>query len=248
MQKIKIFILGRSYKLMNADRGVGMLNYIWFGFLVFGFITGIINGRIEIVTHTGLEYAGKAIELSLGLLGVMCLWSGLMRIAEKCGLIKMLARISTPVLKILFPEIPDGHPAMASIVMNVAANFFGLGNAATPLGIRAMNEMQRLNRNPGKASDAMCMFAVLNTAAVQFIPTTIIAIRAAAGSANPSEIIAAIWPVSAITVVSGILAVKIFSQAGRFKRAAPFTRVVSNKQAVSNKRAAPNKRVALWKQ
>lgn len=238
---------------MDTDRGDGMLNYIWFGFLVFGFITGIINGRIEIVTRTGLEYAGKAVELSLGLLGVMCLWSGLMHIAEKCGLVKMLARISTPVLKILFPEIPNGHPAMASIVMNITANFFGLGNAATPLGIRAMNEMQRLNKNPEKASDAMCMFAVLNTAAVQFIPTTIIAVRAAAGSANPSEIIASIWPVSIFTVMCGVLAAKIFSQAGCFKRVTSFKRVASNKRAVSNKRAASikrvtaNKRVASWK-
>lgn len=195
-----------------------MLNYIWMGFLVFGFITGIITGRVETVTLAVFEYAGKAIELSLGLLGIMCLWSGLMHIAEKSGLIRIIARIATPVLRLLFPGIPKGNPAMASIVMNVTANFFGLGNAATPLGIRAMKEMENLNRDPGKASDAMCMFVVVNTAAVQFIPTTIIAVRASSGSSNPSEIIVAIWLVSVCTVLSGIIAVKFLAGSGRRKR------------------------------
>jgi spore maturation protein A len=195
-----------------------MLNYIWFGFLAFGFITGIINGRIEMVTRAALESAGKAVVLSLELLGIMCLWTGLMRIAEKSGLIRIIARAATPLLKILFPDVPKNNPAMTSIVMNLTANFLGLGNAATPLGIRAMNELQKLNKNCGSASDAMCMFAVLNTAAVQLIPATIIAIRAAAGSANPSDVISSIWPVSLCTVICAVLSAIFFSRMKGRKR------------------------------
>jgi spore maturation protein A len=195
-----------------------MLNYIWFGFLAFGFITGIINGRIEMVTRAALESAGKAVELSLQLLGIMCLWSGLMHIAEKSGLVRIIARAATPILKMLFPDVPENNPAMASIVMNLTANFLGLGNAATPLGIRAMNELQKLNKNCGSASDAMCMFAVLNTAAVQLIPTTIIAIRAAAGSVSPSDVIGSIWLVSLCTVTSAVLSAIFFSRMKGRKR------------------------------
>lgn len=199
-----------------------MLNYIWLGFLLFGFATGILNGKMEAVTHAAIEYAGKGIELSLQLLGIMCLWAGLMHIAEKCGLVRALARAATPILKLLFPEIPKGNPAMASIVMNLTANFFGLGNAATPLGIRAMKEMDKLNARRGEATHAMCMFVVLNTAAIQLIPSTVIAVRAFSGSSNPSEIIAAIWPVSICTVISGIIAVKFMAGTVRRSRAIPW--------------------------
>lgn len=189
-----------------------MLNHIWMIMLIFGFLIGILNGRIDQVTVAVLNYAGKAVELCIGLLGIMCLWSGLMRIAEKCGLTSLLARMATPLLRLLFPGIPAAHPAMASIVMNITANFLGLGNAATPLGIKAMKEMQKLNRGNSKASDAMCMFIVLNTASVQFIPATIIAIRVAAGSQNPSEIICSIWPASICAMLSGIILSRLMSK------------------------------------
>ena len=194
-----------------------MLNYIWFGFLAFGFITGIINGRIEMVTRAALESAGKAVELSLQLLGIMCLWSGLMHIAEKSGLVRIIARAATPILKMLFPDVPENNPAMASIVMNLTANFLDW-ECGHSLGIRAMNELQKLNKNCGSASDAMCMFAVLNTAAVQLIPTTIIAIRAAAGSVSPSDVIGSIWLVSLCTVTSAVLSAIFFSRMKGRKR------------------------------
>ena len=192
-----------------------MLNYIWFGMLVLGFITGIINGRLQEVTQAAVASAGKAIDLSIGLLGVMCLWTGLMNIAEKSGIVRYIAGIVRPVLHFLFPEIPANHPAMGAIVMNLVANFFGLGNAATPLGLKAMTELQKLNRGRDSASNAMCMFLVMNTAAIQLIPATVIALRAEAGSANPAEVIATIWVASVCATITGILAVKFMSLKGR---------------------------------
>ncbi|MCG8401190.1 MAG: nucleoside recognition protein, partial [Firmicutes bacterium] len=163
-----------------------MLNYIWFGLLAVGIVVGIINGRIEAVTQAAIDSAGKAVELGIGLLGVMCLWTGLMGIAEKSGLVKRISRFLRPVLEFLFPHIPKKHPAMGAVVMNLVANLLGLGNAATPLGLKAMNELQKLNPGKDTATNAMCMFLVLNTSAIQLIPATIIAVRSAAGSQNPA--------------------------------------------------------------
>ncbi|NJD03199.1 MAG: nucleoside recognition protein [Ruminiclostridium sp.] len=195
-----------------------MLNYIWAGMLVIGFIFGIINGRISEVTRAAVDSAGKAIELAIALLGIMCLWTGLMAIAEKSGGIRFISRLFRPLLRILFPGIPRNHPAMGAIVMNLSANFLGLGNAATPLGLKAMNELQKLNPDKSRATDAMCMFLVLNTAAVQLIPSTIIAVRTDAGSANPAEIITAVWIASICATAAGIIAVKIFTGTGGFRK------------------------------
>jgi spore maturation protein A len=186
-----------------------MLNYIWLGMLIIGFVIGIINGRIEDVTKAAINSAGKAIELSIGLLGIMCLWTGLMGIAEKSGMIKIIAKIFRPLLKMLFPEIPKKHPAMGTIVMNLAANFLGLGNAATPLGLKAMADLQELNPRKDIATNAMCMFLVLNTSAIQLIPATVIAIRTDAHSANPAEIIITVWIASICATIAGITAVKL---------------------------------------
>lgn len=187
-----------------------MLNYIWFGMLVAGFIIGMANGRIEEVTKAAISSAGTAVNLCIGLLGVMCLWTGLMNIAEKSGLIKIIAKVVRPVLRLLFPEIPKKHPAMGSIVMNLAANFLGLGNAATPLGLKAMADLQGLNPKKDTATNAMCMFLVMNTSAIQLIPATVIAIRTDAHSANPAEIIASIWIASVCATIAGITAVRLF--------------------------------------
>lgn len=189
-----------------------MLNYIWFGMLVIGFAVGIMNGRIEAVTQAAINGAGKAIELSIGLLGIMCLWSGLMQIGEKSGLIQFVARLVRPALRFLFPGIPRKHPAIGSVVMNLVANFLGLGNAATPLGLKAMGELQKLNTRKDTATNAMCMFLVLNTSAIQLIPATVIAIRSDAGSANPAEVIATIWIASACAMTTGIISAKLFSK------------------------------------
>lgn len=195
-----------------------MLNYIWAGMLVIGFIFGIINGRISEVTKAAVDSAGKAIELSIALLGIMCLWTGLMAIAEKSGGIRLISRLFRPLLRILFPGIPKNHPAMGAVVMNLSANFLGLGNAATPLGLKAMNELQKLNPDKNRATDAMCMFLVLNTAAVQLIPSTVIAIRTDAGSANPVEIITAVWIASICATLAGVAAARIFTGAGNIRK------------------------------
>lgn len=188
-----------------------MLNYIWVAMLIAGIIVGIINGRIDEVTKAIVDSSQNAIELSIGLLGVMCLWTGLMGVAEKSGIIRIIAKVLSPVIKFLFPEIPKNHPAAGAIVMNLVANFFGMGNAATPLGIKAMNELQDLNKCKDTSTDAMSTFLVLNTCCIQFIPATIIAVRAAAGSSNPTEIIGTIWVATVCATVIGIIAVKFFS-------------------------------------
>ncbi len=195
-----------------------MLNYIWFGLLVFGLLIGIFNGRIEQVSQAALESARNAVELSIALLGIMCLWTGMMNIAKKSGVINMVAKAARPLLRVLFPDVPGNHPALESIVMNLSANFLGLGNAATPLGLKAMKDLDSLNRHKGTATDAMCMFLILNTAAFQLIPAQIIAIRSSMGSANPAEIILPIWITSLCTNAAGIISVKILSRFYRKKR------------------------------
>jgi spore maturation protein A len=188
-----------------------MLNYVWVGMLLTGFLIGMLNGRIEEVTNAAFTSAGRAVELGIGLMGIMCLWSGVMKIIERSGLIHVLARLFRPLLKVLFRDIRDNNKAIGAIVMNLAANFMGLGNAATPLGIKAMGELQKANTHKGTASDAMCMFLVLNTSAIQLIPATVIALRSDAGSAAPSEITVCVWVASAVATLTGIITVGILS-------------------------------------
>lgn len=187
-----------------------MLNYIWFGMLVTGFIIGIMNGRANEVTNAVIESAEDAIKLSISLLGIMCLWSGMMKIAEKSGLVKNIASAARPVLNFLFPKIPKNHPATGAIVMNLVANILGLGNAATPLGLNAMSELNKINPLKHTVSKEISMFLVLNTASLQLIPTSVIAIRAQACSANPTEIISAVWVASAFAAIAGIVSTKVF--------------------------------------
>jgi spore maturation protein A len=152
-------------------------------------VVAAVRGRLPDVTAAALEAAGKASTFALGLVGALALWMGLLRVAEEAGLVRWIARLVAPLLRRLFPGIPGDHPAMGAIVMNVAANMLGLGNAATPFGIRAMQELETLNPHPGTASDAQVMLCALNTASVQLVPATVIALRAAAGSRAPGEII-----------------------------------------------------------
>lgn len=151
-----------------------------------------------------LKAAEGAVPLALGLVGVMALFLGLMKVAEETGLVGQIARLLTPLVRRLFPDVPAGHPAMGAMVMNVAANLLGLGNAATPFGIRAMEQLQRLNRHPDRASNAQALFLALNTASVTILPTSVIALRAASGSANPAAVVA---PTLAATLISTIVAV-----------------------------------------
>ena len=146
--------------------------------------------KMNAVTNDGIvKYAKTAVELAIGLIGIMALWLGIMKIAEQSGLVAHLGRGLRPVMTRLFPDVPADHPAMGAMIMNISANMLGLTNAATPFGLKAMEELNKLNTKVGTATDAMCTFLVINTSSVQLIPATVIAIRAAAGSSNPTEIL-----------------------------------------------------------
>ncbi|AVX20375.1 MULTISPECIES: nucleoside recognition domain-containing protein [Carboxydocella] len=166
-----------------------MLNWLWSGLLLCGFLFGAINGQIDRVLQAAWQGAQQAVELALGLVGIMAFWLGILRIAEEAGLVNGLARLLRPLLIRLFPDVPVQHPAMGAMLMNIAANLLGLGNAATPLGLLAMQELQKLNGYRDEASNAMCTFLVLNTACFTLIPTTVIALRAKLGAQQPTDII-----------------------------------------------------------
>lgn len=167
-----------------------MVNYIWLGMMVIGILVAGWNGHIEVVTKAALEGAQIGVQTALDLIAIITFWLGIMKLAEAAGLVQALARLVQPVTSFLFPGVPREHPAMGAIVMNLSANILGLGNAATPMGLIAMQELQKLNRgDPKTATDAMCTFLALNTSCITLIPTTIIGIRLIYGSADPTEIV-----------------------------------------------------------
>lgn len=166
-----------------------MVNVVWLFLLVAGILVAAFTGRIDIVTTSAMEAAKLGVEVAIGLVGVMSLWLGLMRLAEEAGLVRFLARLLQPFTRILFPSVPKNHPAIGAIILNISANILGLGNAATPFGLKAMSELQKLNEGNEEASEAMCTFLALNTSAITLVPATIIAVRIQSGSANPTEII-----------------------------------------------------------
>jgi spore maturation protein A len=174
---------------VDTGRGVGVINYIWLFMIVSGAVAGIAQGKIELITAAALHGAKDAIAVCFGLISVLVFWLGMMRIAEDAGLLRKLAVLLRPVAKFLFPSVPADHPAMGYILSNMSANLFGLGNAATPMGLKAMEELQKLNGNSTTASPAMCTLLALNTSGLTLIPTTIIAIRMKHGSVDPTDII-----------------------------------------------------------
>jgi spore maturation protein A len=183
-----------------------MINLIWMLFLVAGIGYAGWQGRIEVVTQSAISAAEGAVILSFKLIGVMCLWLGIMKIAELAGLVKLFALVLSPFMRILFPSVPKKHPAMGAIVMTISANMLGLGNAATPLGIKAMQELQKLNDKKDTASDAMCTLLALCTTGFTLVPATIIALRSAAGSTNPAEIVGTTVLVSLMATFTALLA------------------------------------------
>lgn len=173
-------------------------------------LIGLYNGRMKEVSAAVLDASSLAVTVSLGLIGVMALWLGMMKIAQKAGITDKLAVLISPVLKKLFPDIPKKHPALAHITMNISANMLGLGNAATPMGIRAMEELQKINPNPkDTASDSMCLFLTINTAGVLLIPMSVIAILSTQGAENPSEIILPTFLVTVGSLILGVLFAKL---------------------------------------
>ena len=195
-----------------------MINYIWCGMIIIGIIVGTLTGNIEAVSTAAIEWAETAVELSLGLIGVMALWLGLMKIAEEAGIVRGMGLLVKPIMVRLFPEVPADHPAMGSIVANMAANFFGLGNAATPLGIKAMQELQDLNENKDEASNAMVMFLAINTSSVTLISSSTIAYRSAAGAVNPADVIGPTIIATAVSTTVAIIACKVLEKLPKYKR------------------------------
>lgn len=185
-----------------------MLNYIWLGLMLVAVIVAAIRGTAAEVTKGAIDAATTAVEISIGLIGVMALWLGMMRIAEKAGLVQLLARAIAPVTKRLFPDVPVDHPAMGAMIMNIAATMLGLNNAATPFGIKAMEELQELNDDKDTASNAMVMFMAINTTGIQFIPATVIAILATAGSKQPTAIIGTTLIATIIGTLAAVIAAK----------------------------------------
>ena len=187
--------------------------WIWTGMVVLSVVCGFTNGTIGAVGNAATEGAAAAVELCLNMAGVMCLWSGIMAVMKASGLSDGLSRLFRPVLSRLLPRASRDSETLAALSGNVSANLLGLGNAATPLGIRAARYMAR--GCDGRASDELCMLVVLNTASIQLLPTTIASGRAAAGSATPFDILPAVWLTSAIALAVGISAAKLFARLGR---------------------------------
>jgi len=190
-----------------------MLNYIWFGLMAIALIVAAFNGTAEAVTKGAMDSAKTAVEIAIGLIGILTLWSGMMRVAEASGLVTILGRALRPVLRWLFPEVPAGHPASGAIVLSIAANMLGLNNAATPLSIKAMEELQTLNGGDKEtATNAMVTFMALNTSGVQLIPTTMIAVLATAGSTNPTWIISPSIIATGIGTLAALIAAKVLQR------------------------------------
>ncbi|MEY3214190.1 MAG: hypothetical protein RIT28_4671 [Pseudomonadota bacterium] len=188
-----------------------------FLFIVFAaFIVAALSGTMEATSKGAFDGAKAAVDLALGLVGYMALFLGLMKVAEEGGLLRILSRAIRPVMVRLFPDVPPDHPAMGAMIMNIAANMIGLTNAATPLGIKAMQELSRLNRRPGVATDAMVLFLAINTSGLSILPTGVMGVRAAAGSVDPFGIMAPTLFATTMATVTAIIATKFYQRLRRF--------------------------------
>ncbi len=186
-----------------------MLNIIWPIFIIISYLYAIFTGRVNEINNSVFESCESAVKLTITFLGTMCLWSGIMQIAKKTTLIDKLTNFLNPIMKILFPEIQKQNPVHKEISMNMVANILGLGNAATPLGLKAMKTLQKENPKKDTLTNPMAMFIIINTASIQIIPTTVIAIRNSLGSTNPTSIIIPVWVATICAAVAGITAAKI---------------------------------------
>lgn len=188
------------------------MNYIFYFLIVSSIIFGIINHRTQDVVNAILSGADLSVKIAFSLIGIMAFWLGIMRIAEKSGLVKIIANLIKPITKWLFNEIPEDSPAVGNIALSFSANALGLTNAATPIGLRVMEELQQENTNKKSASNSMCTFLAMNTAGFQIIPATVIAILVAVGSKNPTDIILPTIIVTSIAFVSAIIIAKLFQK------------------------------------
>ena len=186
-----------------------MLNKIWPVFIIVSFLYAFFSGNIDKVNSGIFESTKSAVELSLTFLGTMCLWNGIMQVAYNSKLMDKIVKFLSPIINKLFPEIKREEKIKKEISMNIVANIFGLGNAATPLGIKAMNSMQNVNKEKNTLSNSMMVFIVINTASLQLIPTTVIAIRTSLGSNNPTSIVTPAWGASICSVIAAVIVTKI---------------------------------------
>lgn len=192
-----------------------MLNYIWAFMMIIAFVFACVCGNMEKLSASVMNGAGSAVELIVSIIGILCFWSGMMEIAEKSGITKLLSKIFSPVLSKLFKNVQKDSSAMGYISLNISANLLGLGNAATPLGLSAMKELKKINHDKPFASDDMLLFVVLNTASLQLIPTTLCAYRQSYGSKAPFEIIPAVWLTSVLALTVAITIAKSLSLKSR---------------------------------
>ncbi|MBF8983671.1 spore maturation protein [Lutibacter sp. B2] len=189
-----------------------MMNFIWVGMVIIGIGVAVFTQNTQIINNVVIHNTQEAVTFAIGLTGIMAVWLGLMNVAKKSGLIKSISKIMSPIIRLLFPEIPKNHPAISAIVMNMVANMFGAGNSATALGLKAMEEMQSLNHKKNTSTNAMSMFLVINMSSVQLIPLSVLKIRADAGSLNPTEIIATCLIATMISTIVGIIACKLLER------------------------------------
>jgi spore maturation protein A len=188
------------------------MNVVWLLLIGAAVITAVFKGTMPAVSNATFSAAGTAVELAIGLVGGMTLFLGLMRVAQDSGLVQLLARALRPIFRYVFPGVPKDHPALGAIAMNFGANILGLGDAATPFGIKAMEDLQSLNEDKESASDAMCMFVTLHSSSLQLIPVMVISLRAAAGSKNPSEIIVGTIFATLASMVVAVATSKLFAR------------------------------------
>ncbi|WP_018660498.1 nucleoside recognition domain-containing protein [Heyndrickxia acidiproducens] len=187
-----------------------MVNYIWVGMAIIGLVFAAVNGRMKEVNEAIFHAANEAVTISIGLISVLVFWLGMMKIAEASGLLEKLSHLFRPLITKLFPEVPENHPAIGYILSNMIANMFGLGNAATPLGIKAMEQLYELNGRKREASRSMITFLALNTSGLTLIPTTVIAIRMNYNSASPTEIVAPTLIATFATTIAAIVIDRYF--------------------------------------
>ncbi|MCX7117970.1 MAG: nucleoside recognition protein [Legionellales bacterium] len=189
-----------------------MLNIIWLGMIFLSVVVGVILGRLDEVVRAITDSAKYGFEVALGLTGVMALWLGIMGIASKSGLVDALAKALRPIMRRLFPDVPVDDPAMGAMLLNMAANMLGLANAATPFGLQAMKELQRLNNHMHTASNAMCTFLAINTSSIQLIPATAIAFLAANGSLHPTSVILSSLVATSVACTVGLVSVTLLAK------------------------------------
>lgn len=205
-----------------ARKGIEM-NYIFPIMIIISLVFAFFNGTINETVQAGFDGAAKSVELILSFAGIMCMWSGFLKIAETGGAMKIMSKIISPVTRLLFPSLDRNSKAMQYITANMSANLLGVGNAATPAGIEAMNELDKMNNSPDYASDEMSLLTVMNTASMQLVPTTVIALRASAGSVNPQMIIPAVLVSSFLSVICAVSAMKIILKIRSRKKSLTYT-------------------------